>query len=192
MIKALVLIGGKSKRLGRAKHLIDFHGLPQYKYLCDQLEALGIEYYISCNSDQSNDLLDLPIIEDKYPEIGPMGGILSAFETYPESAWLLLACDLPFADNSNIKYLLDQRDPSKLITTYMINPKFLETTFTIYEKETYPLFLESYDKEDYSLRSIMKSSEEIKVIEPLNMADLFNVNSPQDLEQARNLIRKRN
>lgn len=192
MIKALVLIGGKSKRLGRAKHLIDFHGLPQHRYLCDQLEALGIEYYISCNSDQSNDLIGLPTIEDKYPEIGPKGGILSAFETYPESAWLILACDLPFVTISNIKFLLDQRDQSKLITTYRVDPKFLETTFTIYERETYPLFLERYNQGDYSLQSIIKSSTEINVIEPLNLEDLFNVNSPQDLEQARNLIRKRN
>ncbi|MCR9251302.1 MAG: NTP transferase domain-containing protein [bacterium] len=192
MIKALVLIGGKSKRLGRAKHLIDFHGLPQYKYLCDQLETLGIEYYISCNSDQSNDLMGLPTIEDKYPEIGPKGGILSAFETYPESAWLVLACDLPFVNISNIKFLLDQRNPKNLVTTYRVSPKFLETTFTIYEKETYSLFLESYDQGDYSLQSIMKSSKDINALEPLNLGDLFNVNSPQDLEQARNLIQKRN
>ncbi len=183
MIKALILIGGKSKRLGRNKYLLDFHGVPQFRYLMSVLEKAGLDTYLSCNREQNDKLpAELPKIVDKYPNIGPKGGILSAFEKFPKTAWLTIACDLPFVNTENILALLKHRDRDCQVTTYRANENFLETTFTIYESSSYKRLIETYEDGDHSLQSVLRTVN-LKVVSPINQLDVFNVNNKEDLEQ---------
>ena len=48
----LILIGGKSSRMGREKHLIPYHNAPQYLYLHKLLSEICDDVYVSCSSDQ--------------------------------------------------------------------------------------------------------------------------------------------
>jgi molybdopterin-guanine dinucleotide biosynthesis protein A len=50
--------------------------------------------------------------------VGPLAGILAAQQAQPESAWLVLACDLPFLDERTLAHLLAARDPQAVATAY--------------------------------------------------------------------------
>ncbi len=45
-------------------------------------------------------------------------GILSALETHPQVAWLVLACDLPFVDAATLRYLIANREPQRVGTAF--------------------------------------------------------------------------
>ncbi len=191
MVKALILIGGKSSRLGTNKYLLNFHGVPQFRYLMSMLEKAGMDTYLSCNRRQNDKLpVELPRIQDHYDGIGPMGGVISAFEEFPKSSWLVIACDLPFVNTENILTILKARDRSCDVTTYRASENFYETTFTIYEPSIVKQLAEMRSSGKHSLQDVLKKSN-IKAINPLNDIDMFNVNDKKDLAELSRLIKTR-
>ena len=114
---------------------------------------------------------------------------MSAFELFPNCAWLTIACDLPFVSNENVLALLKARDLDCDVTTYRANENYYETTFTIYETSVYPKLLETERNGDYSLQKVLRSVS-IKAITPENDRDVFNVNDNKDLELVRQLKKR--
>src|ERR1700684_3878596 len=59
-----------------------------------------------------------PLIVDSVAGEGPTVGIRSALAAYPQTAWLVLACDLPFLSDAVLAQLLRERDPATLATAF--------------------------------------------------------------------------
>jgi molybdenum cofactor guanylyltransferase len=120
-IHGLVLAGGRSSRMKRDKAALEFRaGETQLDAVMKLLEGRVARAYVSVRADQQDDpararfarILDRGGIE------GPIAGISAAFASYPDAAWLVLACDLPFLDARTIDTLLLARDPSYDATAY--------------------------------------------------------------------------
>ena len=93
-LNGLVLAGGKSERMGTDKSLLAYHGRPQREHLYDMLLPVCQKVFVSCNTAQ-NANMEIPGIEDRFLGLGPMGGLLSAFQSAPDAAWLTVAGDMP-------------------------------------------------------------------------------------------------
>ena len=145
-INGLVLAGGKSQRMGFDKGLIDYHGLPQREYLAQLLSGSCEEVYYSLRPDQEAEGLERPIIRDTFTGLGPFGAITSAFRENPNTAWLVVACDLPLIDQAAIRQLITQRDTSKVATAFH-NPEtgWPDPLVTIWEPRAYPILLQFFD-----------------------------------------------
>ena len=106
----LVLLGGKSTRMKRDKASLEYHGKNQSLYAYELLVPFCEKVFFSIRPGQANleSVEGYPHIYDlgPYTDIGPLGGILSALTQIPETAWLVLACDLPFMDAATLKNLL--------------------------------------------------------------------------------------
>ena len=76
-MKAIVLAGGKSSRMGENKALLTFEGEPLLARIGNCLEDLGHEVYIA-GKKAEYDVFPYPQIADIYPNKGPLGGIYSA------------------------------------------------------------------------------------------------------------------
>jgi molybdopterin-guanine dinucleotide biosynthesis protein A len=120
-IHGLVLAGGRSTRMQRDKALLEFRaGETQLDVAMKLLEGRVARAYVSVRGDQQNDasraryarILDRGDIE------GPIAGISAAFAGYPDAAWLVIACDLPFLDARTLDTLLLARDPGFDATAY--------------------------------------------------------------------------
>ncbi len=114
-LHGLVLAGGRSSRMKRDKAALEFRaGESQLDAAMKLLEGRVARAYVSVRGDQQNDpararyarILDRGDIE------GPIAGISAAFASYPDAAWLVLACDLPFLDAATLDTLILARDPS--------------------------------------------------------------------------------
>lgn len=143
MINGLILSGGQSSRMGEEKRLLNYHGQSQEVYLYNMLKPFCTEVFVSINVHQES---SLPFIRDTFIEINsPMVGILSAFQQNPDTAWLVIACDMPYIKAETITELLDKRDATKKATAFE-NPQehFPEPLITIYEPSIYPFLLEAY------------------------------------------------
>lgn len=187
-IKALVLAGGKSTRMGEDKAAIDYHGKSQTEYMADLLSESIDNVYISARPDQEIDS-NYPAIFDRIEGMGPYGGILSAFLSDPNSAWLVVACDLPFVDKKTIEQLIASRDSRKMATAFQ-SPKneFPEPLITIWEPKSYMRLLE-FMALGYSCPRKVLINSDINLLEANSKEALMNVNTPEELAEARAKIR---
>jgi molybdopterin-guanine dinucleotide biosynthesis protein A len=182
-IKGLVLVGGKSTRMGTNKAELNFHGKPQKDFAKKLLENQDLKTFFSvANSSNSSSE-----ISDTFLNLGPFGGICSAFQKDPNSAWLVLATDLPFVNKKLITRLLENRNPSKVATAIKgKNKDFVEPLITIYEPKAYPILLQ-YLAQGYSCPRKMLINSEVEIVE---VEDDFirNVNTPDEFELAKKEI----
>jgi molybdenum cofactor guanylyltransferase len=174
-INGLILSGGLSTRMGEDKRLIDYHGKTQEQYLFDLLSIYCSEVYVSINKNQT---ADLPHIFDLDLSIkSPIVGILSAFEKHSETAWLVVACDMPFINQEVIEYLINHRNPEKFATAFL-NPEehFPEPLLTIYEPKILEILKEAINQGKKSPMKILQSLD-VELLEVINNQMLININT---------------
>jgi len=107
-MNALLLIGGKSSRMGTDKSSLIFHdnqtqkerGIELLSSVCDQV-------FISVRDEASGASETTPTIIDAFGETGPLGAIASAQKHTPDVSWLVLACDLPLLEQKHLQSLID-------------------------------------------------------------------------------------
>lgn len=182
-LKSLILVGGKSTRMGSDKAFLDYHGKPQYAFLADILRGLGIETYISCRTEQADEFIDnQKVITDTFLDLGPYGAILSAFRHDPNAAWLVLACDLPLLDADTLQLLIEKRNPHKLATSFR-SPEskegFPEPLIAIWEPRAYPTLLQFLAQSISCPRKVLINSD-IELLTPSVETALMNVNTPEE------------
>ncbi|MEM6642849.1 MAG: molybdenum cofactor guanylyltransferase [Bacteroidota bacterium] len=184
-MKALVLLGGKSTRMGREKHNLLVQGEPMYLRLYRLVTELSLPCYLSVSLEQVPQFEEKPkdfqLLVDQEKGIGPIGGILSAINEDDQSSWLVVACDLVQAQSETLKYLIDSDSIKHDIITYQQHSKpFFETTCTIYQPSSFSTIRRQVSLREYSLQSVLRSLR-VKTITPKSDNELKNVNRPEDL-----------
>jgi len=185
-VKGLVLAGGKSLRMGTDKSLIQYHGIPQREYMLKLIDALGIPVYLSCRPDQVGTInTNYPLLPDRIMDLGPYGAILSALMSSPDSAWLVVATDLPLVSQETLKQLLPQRNPAKMATAFH-NPAtgFPDPLITLWEPKAYSVLLSFLSQGNSCPRKALINSD-INLIEADDPRWLMNVNTPEDVDAVR-------
>ncbi len=176
-VKGLVMAGGKSLRMGEDKGQIQYHGENQVDYLLKEFKRAGIGAYVSCRAEQ---YLEYNRITDKFEGLGPYGAILSAFQTDPNAAWLVSACDLPEVSANTFKHLVNERDNSKLATCfYNAETGFPDPLITLWEPKSYIRLLEFLGLGFSCPRKVLINSE-VNLIQPKSQGLLRNVNTPEE------------
>ena len=186
-LQGLVLAGGKSQRMGQDKGLLDYHGKPQREYMADLLQPFCEKIYLSFREKQIAKT-EHTIIHDTFTGLGPYGAILSAFRAQPNQAWLTVACDLPYLEETSIKQLVKNRNPSKLATCFH-NPdtNFPEPLITIWEPRAYPVLLE-FLSQGYSCPRKVLINTDIQEIQMQDLRQMTNVNDPEAYQTAKREI----
>lgn len=185
-VKGLVLVGGKSTRMGTDKSQLEYHGKPQKEYVTELLERHNVSTYYSVGiaSEKENE------ISDTFLNVGPFGGICSAFQKDPNAAWLVLATDVPFVNDDVIQTLLQNRNPTKVATAIKGKGKeFVEPLMTIYEPKSYPILLQ-YLAQGYSCPRKMLINSEVEIVE-IEDHYIQNINTPEEFEQAKRDLKNR-
>ena len=180
-LNALILAGGKSQRMGKDKAQINYHGSPQQEHLLKLTKNFVDKTYLSIRQDQEN--TDQNVIKDGFVGLGPYGAILSAFKEQPDSAWLVIACDLPYIDEAAISYLINNRDPSKVATAFH-NPEtgFPDPLFTIWEPKAYMIMFQ-FLAQGFSCPRKVLINANVAEIELGDKKWITNVNTPEDFEK---------
>ncbi len=182
-VKGLILVGGKSTRMGTDKSELNYYGKPQKEHAKKLLESNNLETFYSVQSDSNKEYE----IHDTFLNLGPFGGICSAFQKDPNATWLVLATDVPFVNSELIQLLLQKRNPSKLATALKgKNKEFPEPLITIYEPKAYTKLLQ-YLAQGYSCPRKMLINSDIEIIE-VDDALIRNINTPDEFKIAKKEI----
>ncbi|SHG31397.1 NTP transferase domain-containing protein [Flagellimonas flava] len=186
----LVLAGGKSTRMGSDKGLIDYHGVPQREYLYALLNDLCDKVYMSVrDKQQATELTGFDCILDNNQHRGPFNGILSAHRTFPQVAWLVLACDLPLLDADTLRILVKNRDDRKIATSFATNESGLpEPLVTIWEPEGLEQSLTYLKTAESSCPRKFLINSDIHMVHPEHDEVLYNANSLADYQFAKSKI----
>lgn len=110
-VTAVVLVGGRSTRMGRDKALLVMGGRTLTEHV---LAALSTVASCALLAGRSLPGLDVPAVVDQYPSAGPLGGIASALDAVRSPLALVAACDMPDIQPALLRLLLDtaRADPS--------------------------------------------------------------------------------
>lgn len=182
-LNGLVLVGGKSRRMGTDKALLDYHGQPQQDLMMNRLGKLCKSTFLSCRPDQAGELAYThEVLPDTFLGLGPMGAILSAFRQAPDSAWLVVACDLPLLDEATLQFLIKNRNPSAVATAFRspVN-EFPEPLVAIWEPKSYQVLLQ-FMAQGYACPRKALINSPVQLLDAPNPDALMNVNTPEEVE----------
>jgi len=110
-VAAYVMAGGGSTHFGEDKARVFLGGQPMLTRICDLLSAVTARVYIVAPLGRYGFAIP-PVIEDRWPGQGPLGGIITALthtrERLPSTAWnLIVSCDMPFLTPGWLSYLCE-------------------------------------------------------------------------------------
>ncbi len=180
----LVLAGGKSRRMGQDKALLQRDGQSQLSYVASLLEGVVERVFVSARPDQKDDpeRSRYETIVDRYTDIGPIAGILSAMDGYPDADWLVVACDLPNVDAETLEFLLAHRGDREPFTAYRSTYNGLpEPLCALYTAGSDSQLRRFVDDGIHCPRKMLINSDTLLLDQP-NPAALENVNTPDDLQ----------
>jgi molybdopterin-guanine dinucleotide biosynthesis protein A len=186
----LVLAGGVSSRMGQDKAALSFHGKPQLVWAYELLNKVCERSFVSVRPEQRDEATraTLPQIVDSLPGIGPIAGISAALAAHPNTAWLVLACDLPFLSLDTLTHLIAHRDPMRIATAYRsTHDQLPEPLCAIWEPASQELVNQWIALGKQCPRKLLIHANTALLDQPDAHA-LDNVNTPQERTTAQSLL----
>jgi molybdopterin-guanine dinucleotide biosynthesis protein A len=183
-----VLVGGASRRMGRAKALLERDGQALAERAATAL-APSVEA-VHWSGPSGAALPARPSLEripDRHSVAGPLGGILGLFDHRPDAWWVVVACDLPRLERTGVAWLGRQVGLAHANGAIAVVPGALgraQPLFAAYGPEA-RLFLEDLVKRGLlSPRSLAERPDVARPAVPAKLEDQWtNVNTPEEWRQ---------
>ncbi|MEW6989952.1 NTP transferase domain-containing protein [Colwelliaceae bacterium 6441] len=187
----VVLSGGLSSRMGKDKALLErkFNSEKADNMLSfsgQQLKEAGVDDVIISGKQHG--------IADEYENLGPMGGIYTIIEKYHPKALLVLPVDLPLMDSESLAQLKRVGELSQQSCFYQDNylPLYLPINAYVeqfFQQAFLPLKNKHHLVKGPSIRALIKQIPHQCLI-PKNAQSLFNANTPEQWQQAKQQFQK--
>lgn len=185
-ISIVLLCGGLSSRYGREKVFIKRPNGEALLYTLLSEIAERYPVFLSLNKEQvERGILheyNLPVIVDRYQNIGPIGGLASSMEQLPGQPILLLACDMPNVRLSAIDHLVDAFEEDG--TTSLISSTAdsqIEPLFSIYHSSLKDRVQAAIDEKQYGLQHLIKTIPHQRYT--ISASITANINTPSDYQK---------
>lgn len=143
-MSAVILCGGKSRRMGRDKARLTVEGIPNAERLVRALsgeDSPCTDVWLSIGAGESYPEIRAQKVSDRFPGCGPMGGLEAALTICREEYLFVTPVDTPFADAQLARELMAymtgafrQRDAVLVID----GGGRLQTLLGIYHKRVLP------------------------------------------------------
>ena len=186
----LVLAGGRSSRMHRDKAALVYRGRKQLDRAVELLERHVEKVFISVRTGQSAEAARArrPQIVDAVEGDGPLVGIRSALAAHPGTAWLVIACDLPFLSDAALEQLLAARDPRALATAFRsTHDRLPEPLCAIWEPSSAPLLAEYAAGGGHCPRKFLIRNHG-HIIDARDARALDNINTPEEYATAQRAL----
>jgi molybdopterin-guanine dinucleotide biosynthesis protein A len=209
-VSAIILAGGKSRRMGRDKAFLELDGKPLIAHVIDRVAPLCTETILVTNDAPAYARFGLRVIGDVYPGKGSLGGIYSGLHAAHTHYVLAVACDMPFLNQALLRYLISlaptadvivprARDLSSNVLRDTLRPQPLakETNLhpmhAVYSKRCLEPIRAQIRADDLRIIGFYDKVQ-VRVVEPdeIDQFDpqhlsFFNANTPDDFEFAKSL-----
>ncbi len=172
-IEAVVLAGGQSRRMGRSKAALRVGG----RSMLSHARALAAELGLTARI----------IRRDLRPGLGPLGGIETALTQTTADRVLFLGCDMPFLQSALVEQILAVSAPAVFASRqgcvgfpFCLSPELL------------PRVQARLTAGKRSLQTFSRAVRARRVrVAPVDWPQLVNLNTPEDLAEARKFLHSR-
>lgn len=181
----LILVGGKSERMGRDKFSLEIKGETLVSIAYNKLSKICPQVFLSCRESQKDEkaLKPFPQIHDRFMSLGPTGGIMSALVTEPERPWIVLACDLPQVSIESLQQLITERNPLRFATCFSSPVKRgVDPLCALYEPKALTRFFEFISLGSYCPRKMLNNSP-VNLLQIKKKEELMNFNTPEEFQK---------
>ncbi len=145
-VTGVVLAGGKSKRMGKDKSFLSYHGKYFIDRIIDALKNTAVpRILISVNEVDNYDSLPLRKIKDSFVDHGPLAGIYEALSVSSTDHIICVPCDMPLVDSAVLRYILSISTPYTINVTSV--DQNIHPLLGVFPKTILPK-LENYLKSD--------------------------------------------
>jgi len=182
---AIILAGGKSRRLGRDKTLLEVNGSRVMDTIVDKCRPLFAEILIAGGERPGFKIPGVQTVPDAYPGIGPLGGIHAGLCAAKSEVCFVTACDMPNFQVPMVKKLLEASggyDAAALKTGERTHP-----LFAVYKKNILPTVERLLSQNIYSVLRLLDEVNAGYIQLPAReenpaSAPVFNINYKEDFE----------
>jgi len=179
-VTGVVLAGGKSTRMGRNKALLPFQGRTLIETVVETMTSVFSRVLLSIHQPDAYPSLDLLKVVDRYPEIGPLGGITSVLES-GQSRILCVGCDMPFLNRDLIRNLCSFDSFDAVIPVWQERPQVLHA---LYSQSLLPSFQASIRAGRYRITDALEGTHFLYLFDLYSEGRSFqNLNTPADYDQ---------
>ncbi len=183
-----LMAGGKSSRMGTNKALLDFQGQKLIERLAGQFTAWFDQVVVITNTPAEYAFLNLPMVADRIPGLGPLGGIEAGLQASRHPVTFFAACDMPFLRRELIGYLLGQAETADVVVP-VIQGEY-EPLHSVYTRACLPTIRAQLDAGRYKVADCFRHLR-VRPVDATEMAPFgrvekifFNCNTPSDLQRA--------
>ncbi len=177
-LRAGLLIGGDSGRMGSAKQRLEYAGRPWASRVARALRPVTRQPLLLGAGEVPSDLSQLIRLPDAPDLTGPIAGLVAALRWDPHADWVFAACDMPLLDEAAVEWLLAQRAPGRWAVIPRRDEGVLEPLAAWYDAR----MLEVLEGLDRPVAAADHAKAHTPQLSPERARAWRSFNSPQDLE----------
>jgi len=172
---AIILAGGKSRRMGTDKSLLPYQGRPLIQHIADQLAPHFASLLVVTNTPERYGFLQAPMAADLEPDQGPLMGIASGLKCTQHTWNLVVATDIPMIPVPLLHQLFAHRSGQRCIIPKERGGQ-RQPLFGLYHRDMADEILTLLAEGQRSLMSLMDRCKPSEV--PIEPGLLANLNTP--------------
>jgi len=192
-VTAIVLAGGKGKRLGQAKAMLKLGDEVLIDSVIDKVITLASDVIV-VTSDSQNDLpydLKTEVFTDIYPGKSALGGVYTGLVKSNSYYNLVVACDMPFLNLDLLEYMISLSSGADMVTIKVGHN--VEPLHAVYSKRCIEHIEDMFERNDLQVSHLLDAvkvryieEDELDKYDPHHLS-FFNINNKTDFERAKKL-----
>lgn len=183
-LAAAVLTGGRSRRMGTTKALIEVDGVAMADRVVAAARGVGAEPVLLVGGDPAAlASLSAPVVPDLYPGEGPVAGVLAALRHVRDHAdrVLVLPCDLAHIDADTLFPLVEAEAGDGFSQVWVAATDRLEPMCAIWSVQALDRIQQCFDAGERATHAVIGELPHVAVT--VDPAGLRNINTPDELPE---------
>ncbi len=181
-VTAIILAGGKSRRMGTDKALLEVEGSTMLSRAIELCKKVTSAIIISSNNQKHHEF-GFPVVVDEFLDCGPMGGIAACLKVSKTQWNLVLSVDSAFVKSEFLSFLLSETSNFDAVVPYSKQGK--EPLIALYNKTALPYLEENLTAGNYRVNHLLNNIN-TRWVDAQKWVEKYpkifcNLNHPEDL-----------
>lgn len=183
---ALLLVGGRSTRMGQDKALLPLGQEPMLLRLAGQLTDFD-ERLLSAGTAPRESLPGFRTVQDRYPGAGPLAGLHAALSETEADALLTVPCDLPYFTAEAARVIVSAFSPEVDALLCRDGTGRLHPLSGVYARHCLPVIEAQLSRGQYRMGALFQvlNCAVLDTAPFLPDTVFFNMNTPDDYRSVR-------
>lgn len=189
-ITGVILVGGKSRRMGQDKAFLLVEGLPVIERVIQSMQGCFKQLLLVGDRPERFAPYGLPVVPDSYPG-SSLGGLYTGLQTAKTDRIFVTSCDMPFPNPDLIKFICTDTETYDAVIP--ATQGGLEPLFALYHKACLPAMQAALEAGQYRITALLQQLQ-TKIIAPEQVLQidatgrsLLNINTPDEYAACKEL-----